>query len=44
MNIEDVIVPILVIAALAFCAASTLFIQTKESKKERGDLYDIDTN
>lgn len=43
MYLEEWIVLLVVIAALAFCAASTLFVHTATPKKKR-KIYDIDTN
>lgn len=44
MHLEELIVPLIVVASLAFCAASTLFVHTTVTKKERRSTYDSDTN
>lgn len=44
MHLEELIVPLIVVASLAFCAASTLFVHTAMPKKERGKTYDADAN
>lgn len=44
MHLEELIVPLFIVAGFAFCAATTLFVHTPSQKKERRKIYDTDTN